>query len=168
MIGALLAALAVAHAGDTPRTPRELTVETAARPWGTGVGVLLGKPSGVTVAYRPDHDAWLVQAAVGYNPVFGSMQVQADLLANYAILHLPQVPSAQVPLYVGVGAVAELGEYRALGHQQGGFGVRAPVGITYMDRDLPLDVFMEAALVVGLVPYRLLDLDAAAGVRVYF
>lgn len=166
MIWPLIAMLAVA--GGTSRAPRELTVETAARPWGTGVGVLVGKPSGLTVAYRPDHDAWLAQAAVGYNPVFGNVQVQADFLVNYAILHLPQVPSAQVPLYLGVGGVVELGEYRALGHQRGGFGVRAPVGITYMDRDLPLDVFMEAALVVGLAPYRLLDLDAAAGVRVYF
>jgi hypothetical protein len=48
------------------------------------------------------------------------------------------------------------------------FGIRVPVGITYLFDDYPLDLFFELVPVLDLSPDVDLDINAALGLRFYF
>jgi hypothetical protein len=47
-------------------------------------------------------------------------------------------------------------------------GPRAPVGLSYNFRKVPIEVFGEIALVLDLIPATGADLDLALGGRYYF
>jgi len=49
-----------------------------------------------------------------------------------------------------------------------GLGIRFPVGVAYLFDDAPVDLFLEVAPTLDLVPGTYLDFDAGLGVRYYF
>jgi hypothetical protein len=115
-----------------------------------------------------------IDAAVGFAFVSSSgIHAHADYLWHPLVL--TSDPSFTLPLHVGVGV-------RVLDHDRGRDGdddlhlaLRAPVGITFDFTQVPLDVFLEVALLLDFHgghgnddDHLGLDLNAGVGVRYSF
>ena len=137
-------------------------------PDGFGVGVVLGDPSGLSLAFRPG-DPWFIQAAAGWSLVRDSLHVSADYCMNVVILDTPDLPRMRFPVYVGVGGRLRLGENGGRwDDDEPGLGVRVPVGMTLLPTDVPIDVFVEIVPVLQLFPETDGTLDGGIGARFYF
>ena len=139
-----------------------------------GLGLIIGSPTGLSMKYYLGESGHAIDAAVGFAFVSSSgIHVHADYLWHPLVL--TSDPAFKLPLHVGVGA-------RILDHDRGRDGnddlhvaLRVPVGVTFDFTQIPLDVFLEVALLVdfhgeeGKDNDNLgLDLNAGVGVRYYF
>jgi hypothetical protein len=75
-----------------------------------------------------------------------------------------------MPVYYGIGARLKFKDDEGRGRNEDDaiFGIRVPVGITYLFDDAPLDLFFEIVPVLDLAPDVELDINAAVGLRFYF
>lgn len=133
-----------------------------------GLGIILGEPTGLSAKYYLADDA-AIDAAVGFAVVGRGPQVHADYLWHPWILERKE--SFVLPAYLGAGL-------RIMDRDGGGgdedhvrIGPRAVAGFLFDFTSVPLDAFVEVALVLD---YRTkgdsfgLDINAGAGVRYYF
>jgi hypothetical protein len=135
-----------------------------------GLGIILGEPTGISAKlYLSDNTA--VDAAVGGAFIGGGLHVHGDFLLHPWVLE--NRDTFVLPAYVGVGA-------RLLDHDRGAegdfhIGARGVIGMLFDFKEIPIDVFVEAAAVLDL---RLADddthsglglgINAGAGARYYF
>jgi hypothetical protein len=133
-----------------------------------GLGLMIGSPTGISgKIYLSQRNA--IDFAVG-GAFLGrrGLHVHADYLWHPVML----VNDAGffMPLYVGVGV-------RVLDHGRGRgddddvhVGARVPVGILFDFKRVPIDVFLEVALILDFIRDHgdVLDLNAGVGVRYYF
>jgi hypothetical protein len=139
-----------------------------------GIGLIVGSPTGLSMKYYLGESGQAIDAAIGAAFVgAGGIQVHADYL--WHPLMLTEDAAFKLPLHVGVGV-------RVLDHDRGRdgpnnvhVGVRAPIGLTFDFTQIPIDVFIEAALVLDFHgdegdsnDHFNLDLNAGVGVRYYF
>ena len=121
-----------------------------------GLGIQLGQPMGATGKY------WLsstlaVDGFMGYH--FNSnFDTHADLL--WHSFSSFNVSSGRLPFYIGAGG-------RILGGDDTQFGVRLPIGVSYLAPSQPLELYAEIAPVVKIAPDIGIDIDGAVGIRVY-
>src|ERR1017187_7257355 len=118
-----------------------------------GVGIALGQPMGVTAKY------WLsstiaVDAAAGYH-FNKNFDVHADYL--WHSFSSFDIQNGRLPFYLGLGG-------RVLGGNDSQFGLRIPIGISFLPSNQPLEFFAEVAPVVQLAPSIGADVDGAVGV----
>lgn len=138
-----------------------------------GLGLIIGSPTGLSLKYYLGESGQAIDGAVGLAFVGASgIHVHADYLWHPFIL--TSDPSFTLPMHVGVGARI-LDRNGGRGHDDNlRVGLRAPVGITFDFKDVPLDVFAEVALVLdfhgdeGSGDHVSLDLNGGVGVRYYF
>lgn len=139
-----------------------------------GLGLIVGSPTGLSLKYYLGESGQAIDGAVGLTFVGASgIHVHADYLWHPWMV--TSDPSFNLPLHIGVGA-------RVLDHDRGReaadnfhVGIRGPVGITFDFTEIPLDVFLELALVLDFHSDEgedgdnlSLDLNAGVGVRYYF
>lgn len=137
-----------------------------------GLGVIIGSPTGASAKlYLNQTNA--IDAALGLSVLgAGGLHVHADYL--WHPLMLARDDAFFLPLYIGAGG-------RILDHHRGNnkdddlhLGVRGVVGILFDFRTVPIDVFLEAALVVDILVDHgqdsadRLGLNAGMGARYYF
>jgi len=132
-----------------------------------GLGLILGSPTGISgKLYLNQKNA--IDFALGAAFLSSNgLHVHVDYL--WHPIMLTQDEAFFMPLYVGVGA-------RILDHDHGNddddvhLGVRVPAGILFDFRAVPLDVFLEVALIVDFVVDHgdHVDLNASLGARYYF
>jgi hypothetical protein len=121
-----------------------------------GVGFALGQPMGATAKY------WLsptiaVDGAMGYH-FNGNFDAHGDYLwHSFSSFY---VASGRLPFYIGVGGRVLLGD-------DSQFGLRVPLGISYLFPNDPVEGFAELAPVVKLAKGVGADIDGVVGVRVY-
>lgn len=140
---------------------------------GFGLGFILGEPTGISFKGWVAADR-AIDGAVAWSLGSGNVfRVHADyLFHSYPI----QVNKGSLPLYYGPGLRMRIwdnnehwhhGEWH---HEDGNvdLGVRFPVGLAYQFADAPLDVFLEIAPVIGLVPSTYFDVDGGLGLRYWF
>jgi len=119
-----------------------------------GIGIQLGQPMGVTGKY------WLssttaVDAAAGYH--FNSnFDIHADFL--WHSFSSFNVSDGRMPFYLGLGG-------RVFGGNDSQFGIRLPLGVSYLFPSQPLEAFAEIAPVVKIAPGIGADIDGAVGLR---
>ena len=121
-----------------------------------GLGIQLGQPMGVTGKY------WLnsttaVDGFMGYH-----FNHNFDMHADYLWHSFSSfdVQSGRMPFYLGAGGRVNLGN-------DSNFGLRLPLGVTYLLPNDPVEVYAEVAPVVRLLKNIGIDIDGAVGVRVY-
>lgn len=127
-----------------------------------GLGVIAGEPTGVTLkAWSSGRHA--VDAAAGWSlGDEGWLYVHADYLwHNYDFDS--EGFDGSIPWYCGVGGRALLKD-----GDDSAFGIRLPLGLDYVFRRQPLDVFIEIAPIVDLIPDTDVDLSGGVGIRFYF
>lgn len=121
-----------------------------------GIGAGIGQPLGATGKY------WLssstaIDAFAGYH-FNGNFDLHADYLwhsfSSFA------VSRGRLPFYLGLGARVNLGN-------DSDFGMRLPVGLSYLFPTDPVEVFIEVAPVVKLLADIGADVDGLVGFRLY-
>jgi hypothetical protein len=127
---------------------------------GFGVGILLGEPSGISMK------GWLssssaIDAAVAWSfRQDGTFHIHADyLLHAFDVIKAPE----KIPLYYGIG-----GRLRTGRHEDAHFGLRMVVGVDYLFRDAPIDLFVEVAPILDLAPATEAEVNAGVGARFWF
>ncbi len=124
-----------------------------------GLGIILGEPTGISLKYWVGSTA-AIDGAVAWS--FGnndSLHLHADYLFHK--FNLFKVEKGEIPLYYGIGI-----RVRAEGRTR--VGVRFPVGISYIFEKAPLDIFLELAPLLDLVPDTDFRFNGAIGIRYYF
>ena len=120
-----------------------------------GVGAGLGQPLGVTGKF------WFsslsaVDAMMGYH-VDDNFDVHADYLLH--AYPFTGVPNGKLPLYVGLGG-------RILAGDDTQFGLRIPLGLSYLCERTPIELFAEVAPVIRLNGISA-SVDGMVGIRLY-
>ena len=128
---------------------------------GFGVGVIVGEPTGISLK------GWLnsinaIDAGLAWS---FHRQTSFDLHADYLwhSFHVFQTRE-RIPLYYGIGARIKTARNGA----DARFGARVVLGVAYLFRDAPVDLFLEVAPIVDIAPATELDGNAGFGVRFYF
>lgn len=140
----------------------------AAQRSGTGIGGIVGEPTGFSVKHWVD-DRSAIDGAVGLGFDAGSsLHLHADWL--WHDFSLFPVARGALPIHYGVGArFKSSSDNRSRGRgSDDRFGARAPVGISYHFDDRPLELFAELAPILDVAPSTRLSINAAVGVRWYF
>jgi hypothetical protein len=142
-----------------------------ARAGSVGLGVIAGEPTGVSLK------TWLdgrhaMDAALGWSfAAHATLHLHADYLWHDFGLLRPSGVQGRVPVYYGIGGRITLrdDDNGPDGHDHDDLlGVRFPLGIAWIAATAPVDVFVELAPVLDLVPGTDLSLNAAIGVRYWF
>jgi hypothetical protein len=121
-----------------------------------GLGAAFGQPLGVTGKYWLSSSA-AIDAMAGYH--FNS---NFDLHADYLWHSFSSFDVAQgrLPFYLGLGGRINLGD-------DSHFGMRLPLGLSYLFPTEPMEAFVEIAPVVKLITKIGLDVDGIIGLRFY-
>lgn len=122
----------------------------------TGVGVVLGAPTGVTGKFWLD-DVQAFDAGLGWN---SELEVYGDYLWHGWNL-LPQPAEGKLPVYLGLGAQVRM-------FRESEFGIRTVFGVAYwLPRD-PVEIFAEIVPVLHLTRNTGVGIEGAIGARYYF
>ncbi len=126
---------------------------------GWGIGVIIGEPTGLSFKSWSGRTTAIDAAAAWSFRGEGKFHVHMDyLLHNYRVFN---VKRGKLPLYYGIGVRAKFEEETRV-------GVRIPVGVCYLFRNEPLDVFFEIVPVLDLTPETDFDINASIGIRYFF
>lgn len=136
---------------------------------GFGVGLVAGDPSGLSIAYRPPSGPTYLQAAAGWSFSDDRLSLNGDWLWTITDLEIPGEPDHLFPVYVGLGGRLRLGTDEQI-NQDGranSLGIRVPVGISYMPRPVGIDVYLELAPTLILLPETDVSFALGLGARLY-
>ncbi len=137
-----------------------LSVQSHAQDRGFGLGIVLGEPTGLSGKYWLN-DRTAIDGALAWSFYHGS---SFHLHADY-LIHSRNVFETQEPLllYYGVGARLKSGDI--INTQ---FGIRGVIGVEYLLRSAPIDLFLEVAPILDLTPATDLLFNAGIGARFFF
>ncbi len=131
-----------------------------------GIGVIVGEPTGLSLKYWLDGERAIDAAAAESFSENDSFQLHGD----YLIHDYDLFGADDLPFYYGLGARLKLKDSDGSGRNRRHdiFGIRIPLGVTYIFDDAPIDLFFELVPVLDLSPEVELDIGAAVGLRFYF
>jgi len=135
-----------------------LSVSVFSQSSGTGVGVILGEPTGLTAKMWTSRTTAIDAAAAWSLQGNGYIHFHVDALVHS--FTMIDVDSGKLPLYMGLGARVLLAEDPAI-------GVRVPFGIAYHLHSAPFEIFFEVAPILDLLPGTGFDMNSALGLRYY-
>ncbi len=134
---------------------------------GFGAGIILGEPTGISVAYRPSGPSTF-DGAIAWSVPEEKLHLHADYTLAIVSFRDPAAPMVEFPVYVGAGPRLHLGSGQQFDTGKSSMvAVRLPVGMGVQGTNVPVEGFLELVPVLGLYPSTRFDLDAALGVRVY-
>ncbi len=124
-----------------------------------GAGIIVGEPTGFSFKYwlteKTALDAGLAWSFLDEN----AFQIQADyLIHNFTLI---KVSEGKLPFYFGIGGRLKFSNDVI-------FGIRVPVGLAYILKDAPIDVFLEFVPILDLLPKTDFTISAAIGGRYFF
>ena len=146
-----------------PRKPSPLDRDTT----GLGLGVILGLPTGLAFAWRPDKGPLWADASVAWNFGRSYFHVHGDLLLEVGDASTNDIPDFRFPLFIGVGGRTQFAAAKVYGTGGLQIGVRVPLGMAVQHNDVPIEAWIELAPGLNFLPATLAFLDAAIGVRYY-
>ncbi len=132
----------------------------SAQPRGFGVGIILGEPTGFSFkGWTSETNA--IDGGLAWSFAHEtSFHVHADYL--WHAFHVFKTTET-IPVYYGIGGRIKTGR-----SEDARVGVRVVVGIEYIFRNAPVDLFFEVAPIVDFAPSTDLDGNAGIGARFYF
>ncbi len=137
------------------------TGRVAAQNRGFGMGVMIGEPTGISFKGWLNHtNAIDGGLAWSFAPKGSSVHLHADYLwHSYNVFKTRE----ELLLYYGLGV-----RFKGAADGDARFGVRVPIGLDFVIRTAPVDVFLEFAPIVDLAPSTELSGNAGLGVRYFF
>ena len=155
----IIAGSAPAHAQGAELPP---LIERAPRlsegVFGIGAGLAVGEPTGFNIALR-NEALHTVSSTVGWNLSAGRFHAHSDYQVPFTEI-TPTEGVLAMTLYAGLGATLDIGDAFAL-------GARVPV-VAAISFDKPLEVFVELAPVIGVLPDVGVGVQASTGIRGWF
>jgi hypothetical protein len=145
-------------------------------PRGTGVGIIVGEPTGISLKHWLSPDRALDLAAAWSFSDNEAFQLHTDYLFHYdKLLDQIKVPGS-LPVYLGIGGrvkwqdSANDGKGKGSAEEDGDtrVGIRIPLGVTYLFPKAPFDLFAELAPILDVAPESEMDVSVALGARFYF
>lgn len=134
---------------------------SAAEPGGFELGLIIGEPTGISGKLWFDAST-AFDAAVSWSLKENrknDLYLHGDFLwHNYELI---KDDSGLVPIYYGIGGRLILAEKNRL-------GARVPIGISWLLASAPIDLFVELAGVLDLVPDTDFDVNGGIGIRYVF
>ncbi len=144
---------------------------------GFGLGIVIGEPTGLALK------SWVgAERAFAFGVAWGGIgrgggyvHVHGDYLFHN--FNLISVSKGRMALHYGPGLRVRAwsgsrywynGRHYDNGNGHVRFGIRFPVGLTYMFDGAPVDIFLEAAPALDLVPGTSFDVNGGLGFRYYF
>lgn len=137
-----------------------------------GLGIIIGEPTGISAKLWTSNDnafdfglGWSVGGdRIGrYGGTYtggNRVHMHMDYLWHaFNAIH----SSERFPLYYGIG-----GRLNSGGGYQSSFAVRGVLGIAWLPRETPIDVFLEIAPSLQLTPSTGFGIDAGLGARYFF
>lgn len=137
-----------------------------------GLGVIIGEPTGLSAKlWLSNHNAlafglgWTVQGYRfnGFDPDYNK-GTRTHIHVDYLWHSFNAISSSgEFPLFYGIGGRIVTGpEY------SGTFGVRGVLGIAWLPRSTPLDIFIEVVPTLLLVNLTGFGIEAGVGARFFF
>ena len=129
-------------------------------------GVILGEPTGLSVKYWLN-ETLAIDGALGVsfnhdNDNDGSFYLHSDVLwHNFDLLKVSQ---GRLPVYFGVGGLLRFRD----NNEDNQFGIRVPVGLSYLFDDAPVEIFAEVGPALDLTPAVQGEITGGVGVRFRF
>ena len=132
-----------------------------------GLGMLLGSRTGLTLKIQPAR-AHGITLDVGATPFSNSISAALGYAFQVKPVEAPSGVSAQ--FYFGLGARLRVLFYPDDGDLVVGtvLGARIPLGISFLLRGFPVELFVEVAPVVDFWQTPGFDIEGVGGARVYF
>jgi len=127
----------------------------------TGVGVIVGEPTGLSLKQWTGGSKAFDAAAAWSFVDEGALHLHADYLWHW-FDRVEGVEGGSLPLYMGLGGRIKFGEDDEL------IGVRVPFGVNFILDDAPVDIFLEIVPILDLAPESDLQINAALGARFWF
>ncbi len=129
---------------------------------GLGVGVIIGQPTGFSVkSWLNENNA--IDFGLGFS--FAKNDSRVHIHADYLWHSFTAIHSTEkFVLYYGPGLKLKTGKH----NEDAVLGIRGVLGLEWMARTAPIDVFLEVAPVMELVPGTGFNMDAGFGARYYF
>jgi hypothetical protein len=136
-------------------------MSTTAQDKNFGVGIILGEPTGLSGKYWVSAEN-AFDAALAYS--FMEDNKSFSFHADY-LYHLYGITDRhyKMPLYYGFGI-----RFRVRENKDNSFGVRGVMGLLVYLKEVPVDIFFEAAPAFRLLPDTNIDFDIAIGARYFF
>jgi hypothetical protein len=132
---------------------------TNAQSNGIGVGLIVGEPTGISGKYwtgsTTAFDAGLAWSFIDEN----AFQIHADYIFHN--MRLITISDGKLPFYYGIGARLKTATDIQL-------GVRVPLGLAYLFRNAPIDIFIEVVPILDLIPKTDFQISIALGARYFF
>jgi len=126
---------------------------------GVGLGIILGQPTGVSLkAWTARNQAVDVAVAWAFDKE-EAIHVHADYLFHN--FRLFRVEKGQFVLYYGIGC-------RVKAESRTRFGIRIPIGLSYLFEDAPLEIFFELGPIMDVSPRTVFRMTTGVGIRYYF
>lgn len=125
----------------------------------TGIGIIAGNPTGISFKHFTS-TVTAIDAAAAWSFDDEWVMVHADyLFHSFGDI---EVDKGQLPWYYGLGG------WVAFGDDDTFIGGRLPVGLEYLFADNDIDLFLEVAAALAIVPDTDFHVDGAVGVRFFF
>jgi len=125
-----------------------------------GLGIIIGEPTGLSAKYWTSGiNAFDFGLGYSFSPKNSRLHLHADYLFHSNLGNT----SEKVLLYYGPGARIKTRE-----DDDSVLGIRGVVGISWIPRDTPIDLFLEVVPVMTLIPATSFDINAGLGARYYF
>lgn len=141
---------------------------------GYGIGVMVGEPTGLSLKKWVSEDQ-AIDAGIGWSfSEYHAFHFHMDYLFHHFDLLKDEGRRDKLPLYIGIGGRIKLKDHDHHNdrhndhHDETTFGVRVPLGITYLFADVPVDIFAEIVPTIDFAPDTDFDLGVAVGARYYF
>ncbi len=127
-----------------------------------GAGFTVGEPIGPSLKYF-FNDSLAIDGAFGWSlHDHTDFYMQSDLLwHNFDLIPVSQ---GRMPVYFGVGGLLR---FRNSGEDDQ-FGIRAPVGVSYLFDNVPVDIFAEIGPALDLTPTVRGEVTGGIGIRFWF
>ncbi len=129
---------------------------------GLGIGVIVGDPTGISMKIWTTQSNAL-QFALAWSTHDPFLGTRVSVSGDYLWHSFNAIRSDErFPVFYGVGGVIASG-----GGFQSALGVRGVIGIDWLSRKAPIDVFIQAVPVLVLSPSTDVEIGAGVGIRFF-
>jgi len=132
-----------------------LPLGASAQSSGTGLGLVVGEPTGITARFMKGGNNFQVHAAWSFSDE-AALHLNGDYLRSGRLDTNPMMP-----FYFGLGLRVKFADDALV-------GIRVPLGVNHFFDSQPIEVFAEVVPVVNVAPDTGFDFNGAVGLRYYF
>ena len=127
---------------------------------GFGVGIIAGEPTGISAKYWTS-ETNAFHLGLGYS--FTSSNSLLDFYSDYVFHNSDIIKTKEnLVVYYGPGARLKIQKDNAR------LGLRGVIGIIWVPQDAPIDLFVELAPILDIIPGTKFDFAGAVGARYFF